>query len=172
MYLLKLSLVFFFILVSAWPIITYKSGAWRKWKLYYPTILFFCVGNLLGFAVFHHYLLWEFKSNVLSHVTIDFIQMIFIFSCTTILFLQYYPEKLTRQILYTLVWVCIYSIIEYFFHSLGGIVYNRGWSIWWSLVHNIYQFILLRIHYKRPILAWILAFTALGIIMSIFKVQL
>lgn len=170
--LLDLSLILFFVFISGWLIITYKFGDWRNWKLYYPTILFFWCGDLIGIVVFYNYLLWEFKSDILSHVAVDFIQIIFILTCTTILFLQYYPENMIMQILYILIWVLIYSVIEWFFHLLGGISYNYGWSIWWSVTHNIYQFILLRIHHRKPILAWLLAFTSLGIIMFIFKVNL
>lgn len=170
LYSLHLSLILYFTFIFAWVIITYRIGDWRNWRLYYPTILFFCCGNLIGFEVYHNHLLWEFKGSFLSHVTIDIIQIVFIFSCTTILFLQYYPQKIVRQILYILLWVCIYSIIEYFFSLLGGIVHHNGWTLWWSIIHNIYQFILLRIHHKQPILAWILAFIMLGIVTSIFKV--
>jgi hypothetical protein len=169
---LYLSLVLYFIFILVWVIITYKFGDWRNWRLYYPTILFFCSGNLLGFEVLHDQLLWEFKSSLLSHVTIDIIQMVFIFTCTTILFLQYYPKKFIRQILYILLWVFIYSSIEGVFHLFGGIKYHQGWTFWWSAAHNMYQFIFLRVHYKKPILAWILAFIALGTTMVIFKVSL
>jgi hypothetical protein len=169
---LQLSLVLYFASIAVWETITFKLGAWKKWRVYYPTILFFCIGNLIGFAVFHHYLLWEFKSHSLSHLEIDFLQMVFIFSCTTILFLHYYPQKLIAQILYILSWVSGYSAIEWIFHMLGGIVYNHGWSIWWSVAHNVYQFILLRVHHVKPILAWIFAIIALGITMFIFKVQI
>jgi hypothetical protein len=168
---LFISLMLYFAFILAWVIITYRFGDWKNWRVYYPTILFFCTGNLIAYAVFHHSPLWEFKSNTFSHFTIDLIQMIFIFSCTTILFLQYYPKNLAKQILYILMWVVIYSGIELVFHLLGGIKYNSGWSIWWSATHNMYQFIFLRIHYKKPILAWILAFITLGIIMTIFRVS-
>lgn len=169
---LHISLILYFIFISAWVIITYRFGDWKNWRLYYPTILFFCCGNLIGFEVFHDHILWEFKSSILSHVTIDLIQMVFIFSCTTILFLQYYPRKISRQILYILLWTFIYSVIEWIFHLLEGIVYHNGWSIFCSITHNIYQFILLRIHHKKPILAWILAFIILGITLTIFNVLL
>jgi hypothetical protein len=170
--LLDLSLIVFLTFISAWCLITYKFGDWRNWRLYYPTILFFWCGNLIGFFVFHDHLLWEFKSNMLSHGAIDLIDMLFVFTCTTILFLQYYPKRIIKQILYILLWVLIYSIIELIFHFMGGITYHYGWSIWWSLSHNIYQFIFLRVHYKNPILAWIFAFIALGITMVIVKVSL
>lgn len=165
-----ISLMLYFAFILAWVIITYKFGDWKNWRQYYPTILFFCCGNLIAYAVFHHSPLWEFKSKVFSHFTIDLIQMIFIFTSTTILFLQYYPKSRTKQFFYILMWVLIYSVIEWIFHLLGGIVYNRGWSIWWSAFHNVYQFIFLGIHHKKPILAWILAFATLGIVMTIFKV--
>lgn len=169
---INLSFMLFLTFIAIWCIITYMFGDWRNWRLYYPTILFFWCGDLIGFLVFHDHLLWEFKSNILSHDAIDMIEMLFIFTCTTILFLQYYPKKFTKQIVYILLWVFIYSILEWAFHLFGVIVYHYGWSIWWSLSHNIYQFIFLRLHHKKPILAWILAFITLGITMVIFKVSI
>lgn len=169
---LHLSLLLYYVFIFGWIFVTYKSGTWKKWRIYYPTILFFCVGSLIGFAVFHHHLLWEFKSKVFSHIEIDLIQIIFIFSCTTILFLHYYPRRIMGQVFYILLWVAIYSTVEGLFHLLGGIEYNRGWGINWSIAHNIYQFILLRIHHKNPILAWILSFIMIKVVMCIFAVQL
>jgi hypothetical protein len=165
---LYLTFILFLMFISVWVIITYRIGDWRNWRLYYPTILFFWCGNLIGFLIFNDNLLWEYNSNVLSHAAVDIIQMTFIFTSTTILFLQYYPKTLLRQVFHILLWVFIFTGVEFLFHLFGVIQYYNGWSIWWSAFHNVYQFILLRIHFKRPILAWILSFTILGIILVIF----
>jgi hypothetical protein len=166
---ISLSTILFGLFILAWILVTYKFGDLKNWKLYYPTILFFWCGNLIGFSVFHNHRLWEYKSSFFSHTTVDLIQMVIIFTCTTILFLQYNPDKMSKKVLYILLWVFIYSSVEWFFHLFGVIVYNHGWNIWWSVIHNIYQFILLRVHYKRPILAWTFSFVILAIMTVAFK---
>lgn len=169
---LNISLLFYFVAIMIWVLVTYKIGDWRNWKVYYPTILFFCCGNLIGFLVFNSCHFWQFRSTILSHATIDILQMTFIFTCTTIIFLQYYPNGIFKQVFYILLWVIAYTSIEWFFNRIGGIVYSHGWNIWLSFAHNIYQFILLKIHLHNPVLAWILSFIILGLFMSVFKVNI
>lgn len=169
---LNFSLVLYFVAIMIWILVTYKIGDWRNWKIYYPTILFFCCGNLIGFLVFNDLHFWRFKSIIFSHATIDMLQMTFIFTCTTIIFLQYYPKGISKQLFYILLWVIFYTSVEWFFHFIGGIVYSNPWTIWLSLIHNVYQFILLKIHLHKPILAWISSFIILGLMISIFKVNI
>lgn len=166
------ALILFFVLIFLWVIILYKFGDWKNWRLYYPTILFFWCGNFIAQIVFCNHHFWLYKNPLMSHTLTDFISMIFVFSSTTILYLQYYPRKFINQTLYILFWVSLYSAVEWVFVLLGGIVHQYGWTMWLSIIHNTYQFILLRIHQKKPILAWILACIILAIVMFIFKIKI
>lgn len=167
---LAFALLFIFILI--WLVVLFKYGDWKNWKRYYPTILFFYCGNLIAFSVFHSNLLWELKSNILTHSLTDLIQMVFVFTPTAIMFLQYFPKNIKGQEIYIILWVFIYSTIEFIFHKLGSIEYNRGWTIWWSASHNLYQFILLRIYFNNPLLAWCLAVIMLIIMIRVFNANL
>ncbi|PIB57799.1 hypothetical protein, partial [Pseudomonas sp. 2822-17] len=39
----------------------YKWGDWEKWEKYYPTILFFIIGDLLYNFLFYNYPMWLFN---------------------------------------------------------------------------------------------------------------
>ncbi|OGO78643.1 MAG: hypothetical protein A2Y23_10100 [Clostridiales bacterium GWB2_37_7] len=156
----------------AWIILTYKIGDWRNWKLYYPTILFFWCGDLIYNVVFYEKPLWVFENPIFTHHLTDLISIFIVFTCTVLIYIPHYPKTFKKQLLYLGFWVLLYSSIEWIFHVLGGISYRNGWDIGLSVVHNTYQFALLRIHHDRPILAWILALIILSIVMAVFDVDL
>lgn len=168
-FILYFPTVLFFIFSLVWIYIAYKFGDWKNWRVYYPTILFFYCGGLIYNVVFHDNLLWSFYSPIFTHKFIDFYDMLTIFTATVLVFIPYFPKILHKQFLYTGMWIIIYSAIELLFVALGGIIYANGWTIAWSIVHNGYQFPLLIIHHKKPLLAWCLAFITLIIVSSLLK---
>jgi hypothetical protein len=86
--------------------------------------------------------------------------------------LSHYPEGLYKKAEYVLMWIVIFTGIEYKFYLLGSVVCYKSWTIGWSGVHNTYQFILLRIHYKNPLFAWVSAFAVLIVMMKLFGIPL
>lgn len=167
-----LPLILFFTFIAAWMILAYRIGDWKNWRLYYPTILFFWCGDLIYNVLFYQKPLWVFVNPTFSHYFTDMICAFLIFTCTVLIYIPCYPKRFKYQILYIGYWVLIYTAIEWLFFILGGIAYRNGWSLRWSAVHNVYQFILLKIHHDRPILAWTLAFVILFIIAFIFEVPI
>lgn len=165
-------LALFFALAIAWIIIVYKVGDWPDWKKYYPTILFFWCGDLIYNVIFYEKPLWVFVNPALTHHLTDIICAFVIFTGTVLIYIPMFPTRFRYKILYVGFWVLLYSSIEWIFNVLGGISYQNGWNIWWSVIHNIYQFILLKIHQDRPILAWILAIAILILIANIYSVHL
>lgn len=165
-------LVLYGVIMLVWLAIVYQAGDWRNWRKYYPTILFFACGDLIYNVVFYEKMLWVFKNPSLSHKFTDFLCVVVVFTCTILIYLPHYPKPWKKQILYVGYWVLLYSTIEWLFTVLGGIKYDNGWSLTWSVIHNIYQFILIRIHQDRPLLAWTLAIIILFIITRVFHVAL
>lgn len=162
----------FVILTLLWIVVAYKMGDWRNWKLYYPTILFFWCGDLVYNVVFYKNPLWLFINPIFSHLLTDFLCAAIVFTCTVLVFLPKYPEGLVNQAKYLALWVFIYSGVEGIFFVIKGISYSNGWNLGHSIIHNIYQFILLRIHHKNPILAWILALAIMIVTAKVFGVSL
>lgn len=155
---------------SGFFVSAYKWGDWKNWKRYYPTMVFFGMGDLIYITVFNDKPLWKFPTNFLS-APLD--ELLLIFSCffpTTLLFLSNYPKKLYDQIVYNSIWVGIYMFIEIIDFKLGIIEYSNGWNIYWSLLHNTIQFPLIALHHTKPVLAWAIALVFLVVIMNIFNV--
>lgn len=158
------------IMASIWIILAYKWGDIKNWRKYYPTMLFFCAGDLIYNVVFAQKRLWGFETGLLVPSINEIFVIFTIFFSTTLLFLANYPEKLKHQVVYIILWVAVYMAIEVFTTSIGMQKNYNGWNLWWSLLHNAIQFPLLALHHRKPVLSWTIAFIFLFIIMSIFNV--
>lgn len=145
-------------------------GDWRNWKQYYPTILFFLLGNFIADYITYNHPLWEFESpllkNTLSNVFVAFVA----YPSTVLLFLPHFPDKWNKQIVYVLEWVMLYSMLEFISYRLGFFSYHNGWTIWWSILFNCALFPLLRLHHKNPLIAWIITSIMTIIILLFFDV--
>lgn len=148
----------------------YRWGDWKNWKKYYPSMLFFGMGDLIYVTVFHDKLLWNFPTNFLVPSLDELLLIFAIFFPTTLLILSNYPKKLCKQIVYIGAWIGLYMFIEVVDLKLGIIEYSNDWNLWWSLLHNTIQFPLIVLHHRKPVLAWIIALTFLVIMMCIFNV--
>jgi len=157
---------------AIWMIAAYKLGDWKNWRKYYPSMLFMGMGDLIYNLVFFNKKLWTFNPGILNPIFNELLVIFTIFSCTVLIFLTHFPKTFFKQVQYIILWVIIYIIIEVIMMKLG-LQYNKnGWTIWWSLLHNFYQFPLIAIHHKKPYLAWSLAIMILIIMMRFFGVPL
>lgn len=143
-----------FALVAAYAAVCYKWGAWRRWREFYPTILYMIIGNLTCSYVFYQYRLWIFSSFMGDTMTCMVIKDL-IYPSAVILFLTHYPEGAMKQLLYILGWAVVNTALEYFALLLGGIYYDHGWTLFWSFILLFAAFALVRLHYKKPLLVWI-----------------
>jgi hypothetical protein len=157
---------------ALWIGAAYKWGDWKNWSKYYPTMLFMGMGDLIYNLVFFNKKLWGFDPGILNPIFNELIVIFTIFSCTVLIFLTHFPKTLIKQFQYITLWAIIYIIIEVIMLNIGMQHNENNWNIWWSLLHDFYQFPLIAIHYKRPYLAWALAITILIIIMKIFGVPI
>lgn len=132
-------------------------GKWRSWKKYHATLLYFALGNLTYNFLTANYFLWRLDADFLSnHTLTELIYTFVVFPATGLLFLDNYPEGIKKQILHTLQWILIYAIWEYLFNLTGDIVYQYGWTYWWSVAVLFVMFPLLRLHVKHPLLSYFL----------------
>lgn len=49
------------IIISLFLLACWKWGNWRNWKEYYPTILYFIIGDLSYKVLFYNKTLWEYR---------------------------------------------------------------------------------------------------------------
>lgn len=143
-----LLIVLIFSLVIAW-----KIGDWRHWKLYYSTILYWVIGDITFNFLSYNKPLWSYHSAFLNHTSIDLLIAVVVFPCTLLVFLPYFPENgLSKKIRYLLLWVFIYSGVEWLACYLGYFSHHNGWNIYWSIGIDFLMFIFLRVHFKNPLL--------------------
>lgn len=146
--------MFVFALVVIYAAACFKWGAWRRWREFYPTILYLIIANLTYAYVFYGHRLWVFNSFMGDSMTCLIIKD-FIYPFAVILFLTHYPQRKFLQALYILGWAAANTFIEYIAFVLGGIYYEHGWSLSWSFLLLCIAFALIRLHYIKPFFVWL-----------------
>lgn len=137
-------------ILSSW-----KWGDWRNWKKYHETMMYFALGNVLYNFLCANHFLWKLKPDFFPNHSITEIVYTFItFPATALLFLTNYPTGLKNIIKHYITWILIYVGIEYFFYLTGRIVYQHEWNLGWSALFDMTLFPMLRLFYKRTLLAY------------------
>ncbi len=163
-------------MIAAW-----KWGDWRHWRDYYPTILFFVIGDLLYQFMLHDYSMWEFvpvglQQFNITHTHVALMEMIIKYPCTILLYLGNFPKTRLKQIAFIGLWISIFTLEEWFKLLQGSMIHDHGWGIKWSILFNMVMFTLLAVHHRRPLIAWgfsglfiVFLFNAHQVPISIFK---
>ncbi|MBM7570872.1 CBO0543 family protein [Aquibacillus albus] len=158
--------VFFLIAALIW-------GDWRNWRKYYPTILFFIIGDFLYNFLLYKKSMWIFHDMILpNHTIITLLAMAVSYTATVLIYLGKFPEDWKKRSLWFLLWFGIYLSIEIVNSNLGFITYHNGWNIGWSALFTGIIFIILPIHHKRPLTAWLLSIVIIIALLSIFDVNM
>ncbi|SHG28254.1 CBO0543 family protein [Ornithinibacillus halophilus] len=139
-------------------------GKLENWKEYYSTILFFIACDFFANIITYNNSLWKYQETVfgqeilMNHTIINLLIMFVAYPATIFLFIGYFPSKKWKKIGWILFWVSLYSIVEYInLHFFTLITHHNGWNMAWSVLFNIVMFTSLRIHYRKPLLAWLIA---------------
>ncbi len=158
------SLIF---LVAAW-----RWGDWRNWQKYYPTILFFILGNFAYGYITYDHPLWEHESPLFKSTLSDIFITLISFPALVLIFLPHYPNGRYKRIGYILIWVVLSTAFEWIALKLGFFSYHNGWNTWHSVLFNFIMFPLLRLHHTKPLPAWIMAILAAIVICLSFNISL
>lgn len=147
-------------------------GDWRNWKEYYPTILFFIIGDFLYNFLFYNNSMWTFHDLILpNHTLITILATTVSYSATVLIYLGRYPNGLKKRTIWFLFWSAIFLTLEFINSQLRFITYHNGWNIWWSVFFTGIIFLILPIHHKRPLLAWGLSVIIIISLLTIFNVN-
>ena len=156
-----------------------KWGKWREWKKFYSTILFFILCDLFANIVTFIYPLWRYQETIFAtdilsnHFIISTMIMFVVYPATALIYLGHFPKETDKKILWFFLWVAIYWIVEFInLHYLKLIRHENGWSMGWSFAFNMVMFSALWAHYKRPMLAWLIAIIWSIILITFFKIPL
>jgi hypothetical protein len=148
-------------------------GDWRNWKKYYPTVLFFIIGDLLYNFLLYDKSMWIFHDVILpNHTMVTLLAMVISYTVTVLLYLGRFPRGWKKRSLWFLLWSGIYLLIEYVNSKLGFITYHNGWNMWWSVLFTGIIFLILPIHHKKPPLAWLLSIVIILSLLSTFGVKI
>lgn len=153
-----------FVIWSVW-----KWADVRRWKEYHNSMLFIAVINLSYLFLCDDYYVWSFESDALSNdLLTNIIHTFVILPATAFLFLSCYPDNTNP--FYYIKWISLYMILEAILTFMGYLSYDHGWNLWWSLLFYIMMFPILRLHFKKPINAYVVSIVVIMILLWIFKV--
>jgi hypothetical protein len=156
-----------------WIVAAFKFAD-RNWQRYYPTLLFATLGNALYELLCYKYQLWQMEPDGLPFAMIPILLLTLIgMPLSTWIYLSKYPfsKSLYSQTGYIGLYILLFVILEWISVKVGAITYHHNWNLWWSLLFVIVMFIVLRIHYLRPLLAIIISVIAAVILCFIFDVS-
>ncbi|MCP8967344.1 CBO0543 family protein [Ectobacillus ponti] len=131
-----------------------------RWRQFLPTMQYIAIGNLTYNFLCTRYLLWQLRPDFLTnHSTTELIYTFITFPGTALMFLVRYPFQgsLRRRGLYIGFWIAVYAVIELILVMRGNIIYSYGWNLGWSVAFDAVMFMMLALHHKRPLLAYVLS---------------
>ncbi|UKS25428.1 hypothetical protein LOZ80_28100 [Paenibacillus sp. HWE-109] len=147
------------------------TKAYKKWHVYYATMLFVAFCNLIYNFLCHDYLIWTFRPDLLiNHRMTDLVNTFVLLPATTLLYLHFYPEQTAKKYIYFVSWISGFSIIEYIWYVSGRITYQHGWTIVWSIGFYFAMFLTIRLHHTKRITALVFSFACALFLILFFKV--
>jgi hypothetical protein len=158
-----------FTVFAAW-----RWGDWRQWKQYHTSMLFIASAGFLYEYLTKDYILWVFHPDFLyNHSVTVIVYAVLTMPLSVLIFLSRYPaSSLKKQLFYIAEWVSIYAVFEWILQIAGGISYKNGWNFWHSVLFDLMMFPMLRLHHKKPLMAYGLSLIIIIFLMWYFKVPL
>ncbi len=152
---------------------TWKQGNWKNWSQYHATILYLISMNLLYFFLCRNQLLWRIVPDMgISYVVTELLYLFVIFPATVILYLSNYPTTTFGKVLRMLKWVGIYIGFEALGNAFGKIEYFRGWNLFYSFLFLCIMFPMLRLHYVKPLLSYLISIIIIIILLFSLNIPL
>lgn len=169
---LWLILLFRVCLVGGFLLAAWRWGDWRRWEVYYPTMLFTVTVSLFASYVSYHRPLWIFNPGALvrSHTGVELVSTFMIMPATVLIYLSNFPAGgRLPQGLYVLAWAALYAALEAIDTLLvGGISYANGWSLAHSCLFDCVMFPIIRLHHWRPLWGWLAALAVAAYVLTAF----
>ncbi|UXH45649.1 hypothetical protein [Rossellomorea vietnamensis] len=165
------------IFLLAYAFLGWKFGNWKDFYSYYPTLLFFIIGDLLSQFLLFDYSMWEFRTVTpfgdslhLNHTIISLSKMAIQYTVTIAIFIGRLPSGSWGRVGWILLWTGIYGLTEGLSHLIGMMTYHNGWHFGWDLLFNLMMFTVLIVHHKNPVLGWIISIPIILFLMIHFHV--
>ncbi|WHY59871.1 CBO0543 family protein [Cytobacillus firmus] len=165
---MQTSFVVLFIIVSL------LFGAWKRLSEFYPTLLFWIIGDLLYASLLHDFRVWEFRPVWIDHYILPTHTIIataiafLIYPSVIVMYLGRFPKTTFRRMCWVVFWALIFEGIELIAYINKSIIHQYGWTLAYSFLFNLVTFSLLPIHKWKPWAAWVLAFISILFLWIIF----
>ncbi|QDP41863.1 CBO0543 family protein [Radiobacillus deserti] len=144
-------------------------GKWNRWKDFYPTMYYFSFFNL-----FYQYIsysidkVWELKKPIFSLFITDVSYTFLAYPCLMVMFLGNYPSVTRHKFLFYLKYIVLSIGLEWVCNKYGYIQYYNGWSVWWTAFFYSTMYPMIRLHFKKPILALFISGLIIAFYLTIF----
>lgn len=148
------------------------SGAFKKWKNYYETMIYVSFCNLLYNVLCHDQQTWKYQPDfLLNHKTADLINTFVLLPSSTILYLHFFPMHKFKKVFYYLGWIAGFSSLEYLWFKFGRISYDEGWNFLWSIGFYFAMFFAIKVHNSNPQKALLFSLVSIAFLLINFKIQ-
>ena len=155
-----------------WILAAWCWGDWRNWKNYQSTFLFVILLDLLYNFLTYNYPLWVYEpTDIIPNHTLNNLLVSFIsYPSVVFIYLGRYPTGWVKQVAWIIFWVTLFSIVELVNYIMGLMSYHNGWNFGWSVIFYFVQMPFIRLHYKKPLLAYGLSVLIIVGLVLLFKV--
>lgn len=163
------SFVIIFIIISLF------LGVWNRWNEFYPTLLFWIIGDLLYASLLHDFRVWEFVPVWIDHFILPTHTIIataiafLIYPSAIVIYLGRFPKTIFKRICWIILWAIIFQGVETVAYLNKSIIHHHNWNLAWSFGFNIMTFTLLAIHKWKPLIAWLLTFAVISFLWIMFQ---
>lgn len=158
-------------MVGSFLFAAWRWGDWRRWQVYYPTMLFAVAVDLFAAYVSYHRPLWIFNPDALvrSHTGVEIVSTFVMMPTTVLVYLSNFPPAgRARQAAYMLAATALYAVLETADMATGGISYANGWSLWCSYLFDGAMFPIFTLHHARPLYGWLATLAMAAYILMAF----
>ncbi|WP_221564497.1 CBO0543 family protein [Alkalihalobacillus sp. TS-13] len=151
----------------------WKWGDWRNWRKYHATMLYMTSMSLLYFFYCSGHLLWRIVPDFrIPYAVTESLYFFIIYPATVLLYLTEYPVGLSKKVLYNLKWIGIYIGFEFLANLFNKITYFNKWNLLYSLLFVCVMFPMLRLHYLKPLVAYLVSLVIIAVLLMYFNVPI
>ncbi|MFC0523825.1 CBO0543 family protein [Pontibacillus salicampi] len=141
----------------------------------YQTVQYFIIFNLVYNFLYYNHTLWEYQAittPVLNHTFIELSFTFIILPIAVVVYLKYFPVSRGHQIWYLGWWVVFFTFIEFLFYRMNMFVYDNGWGVLDSLWFNVLMFFMIRLHFLKPMVAFLMSIIITIVLIQFFPIPL
>ncbi|WP_138416571.1 CBO0543 family protein [Aquibacillus sediminis] len=153
-------------------LLAWKWGDWTNWKKYESSILYLISCDLAYNFLTYHRPLWEHSPTLLvqNHTIMNFVVMLVAYPSVLLVYLGRYPSKVQDQMVWVCFWAIFWTLFEWISIQLGEFKHFASWNIVHSLLFNFALFTMVRLHYKKSLLAYYLSIIIAISLLILFQI--